>query len=70
MKKIHFINEAGHIICSKEHKHNKDENIKRNIHAPDNYYEIDKKLLCKRCARMVGKPYFSYEDLFEMGIHD
>ena len=32
--------------------------------------EIDKKLLCKRCARMVGRPYFSYEDLYEMGIYD
>ena len=66
MKSIHIYNEEGQTVCSKEFE----ENDINEIEVPNNFYEIDKKLFCPKCAVYTGKPYFTCEDFHEMDIDE
>jgi len=69
MKKVHVYNTKGQKVCSKEFRLNKHNEV------PYGFEEInemkkDMKSICKKCAKSIGKPYFSNDELFEMGIID
>lgn len=64
MKKIHIQNTEGQNICSKEHRKNKN-NI---IQISHDFNQMDKQLYCKKCAKSIGAPYFSDDDIFEMEL--
>ncbi len=63
MKKIHIYNTKGQKVCSKE--------FDKNNHNTMNYSfkdiaNLDMKMVCKKCARKIGKPYFDDDRLSEM----
>ena len=64
MKEIHFKNSKGQNVCSAQYRKNK----YNEIVSPKNPYEIDKNLLCIECAKTIGNPYFSPEEIFEMEL--
>ena len=66
-KVVHIYNTKGQKACSKEYRLNKDNEV------PYGFKEIEElkkgeKPICKRCAKCIGKPYFSSEYLFEMSL--
>ena len=66
MEKIHIKNTKGQSICSEEFW----ENEYNEVSLPKNIYQMDKKQFCEECAWNIGKPYFSDDELFEMGADE
>lgn len=68
-KIVHVYNTFGQAVCSKEFEENEYNTV------PYGYEEIGEmkkeiNSICKKCAWLIGKPYFSNDELFDMGITD